>query len=201
MQESGAMSGTIFLVGPRAAGKTTVGRALAATLGCPFADTDLHLRESLGLSVAEVVAAEGWKGFRARESAALRELAARYAASAPQTSSAPRGAVIATGGGMVLAAENRRFMREQGTVFYLAAPAQALAARLSADPQAAQRPSLTGLAPTEEAARILAERQPLYEDAAHYTLDATARPEEICAQVLRLLRLARRHSPDQGHWR
>lgn len=192
---------TIFLVGARAAGKTTVGRALADILGCPFADTDLHLRERLGLSVAEVVAAEGWGGFRARESAALREVAAHYAAPASGSASHSRGAVIATGGGMVLAAENRRFMREQGTVFYLAAPAQALAARLSADPQAAQRPSLTGLAIAEEMLRILTERRPLYEDAAHHILDATARPEEICAHALRLLDLPGRPKPDQGESR
>lgn len=191
-------TGTIFLVGLRAAGKTTVGRALAEILGCPFADTDLHLRERVGLSVAEVVAAEGWQGFRARESAALRELAAMYAATNPASGSAAPGAVIATGGGMVLAAENRRFMREQGTVFYLAAPAGALAERLRSDPQAAQRPSLTGRAIAEETLRILAERGPLYEDAAHHILDGTARPEEICAQALSLLRRAGRPTSDQG---
>ena len=64
----------IFLVGARAAGKTTVGLELARLLDCPFTDTDQHLRQSLGRSVAEVVAAEGWPGFRARESAALREV-------------------------------------------------------------------------------------------------------------------------------
>lgn len=189
---------TLFLVGPRAAGKTTVGRTLAAVLGCPFADTDLHLRDSQGLSVAELVAAEGWDGFRARESAALRELAARHVAVAPGAAPCPVSAVIATGGGMILAPENRRFMREQGMVLYLAAPAQALAARLSADPQAAQRPSLTGLAIAEEAQRILAERDPLYKDAAHHILDATVPPEDICAHVLQLLGLPLCQKPAQG---
>ena len=47
----------IFLVGARAAGKTTVGLELARLLACPFTDTDLHLRERLGRTVAEVVAA------------------------------------------------------------------------------------------------------------------------------------------------
>lgn len=172
---------TIFLVGARAAGKSTVGLELARLLDCPFADTDQHLRRSLGRSVAEVVAAEGWAGFRARESAALRQVA-----DAPA-----RGhLVVATGGGMVLAPENRRFMRQRGTVLYLAAPVEALARRLARDPQAAQRPSLTGLEMVEEVRQVLAERQPLYEEAAHHTLDATAPPAEICAAALRLLGLS-----------
>lgn len=168
----------IFLVGARAAGKTTVGMELARLLDCPFTDTDQHLRQSLGRSVAEVVAAEGWPGFRARESAALREVTGW-----------PRSGhlVVATGGGMVLAPENRRFMRERGTVFYLAAPVEALARRLARDPLAAQRPSLTGLDMIGEVRQVLAERRPLYEEAAHHILDATAPPAKICAAALRLL--------------
>ncbi len=168
----------IFLVGARAAGKTTVGLELARLLDCAFVDTDRHLRERLGRSVAEVVSAEGWPGFRARESAVLREVAALHAQG---------GAVIATGGGMVLDPENRRFMRAQGTVFYLAAPAEALARRLAHDPLAEQRPSLTGLGIAEEMQLVLDERRPLYEDAAHHILDATAEPAIVCVEALRLL--------------
>ena len=54
------------------------------------------------------------------------------------------GTVIATGGGMVLTEENRRFMRENVIVLYLSAPAEVLASRLQANPNAAQRPTLTG---------------------------------------------------------
>ncbi len=171
----------IFLVGARAAGKTTVGLELARLLDCPFTDTDQHLREHLGRTVAEVVAAEGWPGFRARESAALREVADSHAFG---------DVVVATGGGMVLNPENRRFMRDHGTVFYLAAPAEALARRLARDPLAAQRPSLTGLDIVEEMRQVLAERRPLYEEAAHHILDATAEPADVCAAALRLLDMA-----------
>ena len=90
------MRHTIYLVGARAAGKTTFGGALARQLGCNYVDTDIHLRETTGETVADIVAREGWDGFRKRESAVLR------AVTAP-------GTVIATGGGMVLAEENRRF--------------------------------------------------------------------------------------------
>ena len=125
------MGHTIYLVGARAAGKTTFGGALARQLGCNYVDTDIHLRETTGETVADIVAREGWDGFRKRESAVLR------AVTAP-------GTVIATGGGMVLAEENRRFMRENGIVLYLSAPAEVLASRLQANPNAAQRPTLTG---------------------------------------------------------
>ena len=137
------MQQTIYLVGPRAAGKTTFGRALARRLGRAYVDTDVHLNETTGESVADIVAREGWEGFRRRESAALRET------TAPDT-------VVATGGGMVLDPENRRFMRDHGIVLYLRAPASVLAARLSASPNAAQRPSLTGKSIIEEISEVLA---------------------------------------------
>ena len=82
----------IFLVGPRACGKTTIGRLLAQRLALPFIDTDHYLLEQAGRTVAEIVEAEGWPGFRKRESDALRAV----------TAIRRQGAVIASGGGMVL---------------------------------------------------------------------------------------------------
>lgn len=168
------MQQTIYLVGPRAAGKTTFGRALARRLGRAYVDTDVHLRETTGESVADIVAREGWEGFRRRESAALRET------TAPDT-------VVATGGGMVLDPENRRFMRDHGIVLYLRAPAAVLAARLSASPNAAQRPSLTGKSIIEEVSEVLAVREALYQDAATHVLDAAAIQEALLAEALSLL--------------
>lgn len=170
----------IFLVGGRGAGKTTVGRALARHLGCAFTDTDQFLCERAGMSVADMVAAGGWGGFRARECAALREAAAIAAR-------APDGAVIATGGGIVLDAGNRSFLRASGVVFWLSLPPEAAAARLAASPLAAQRPSLTGKSMLEEVREVLAARAPLYAACAHHTVDAAASPPEVCAAVLRLL--------------
>lgn len=168
------MKQTIYLVGPRAAGKTTFGNALARRLGCAYVDTDIHLRETTGESVADIVAREGWEGFRRRESAVLADV------TAPAT-------VIATGGGMVLSSKNRRFMRDNGIVFYLRAPAAVLAARLSAAPNAAQRPSLTGKSIVEEVSEVLAAREALYQDAATHVLDAAAAQEALLAEALSLL--------------
>lgn len=98
---------THLLIGARGCGKTTVGEALSQALGYAFTDTDHHLQLSTQRSVTEIVAEEGWEGFRARETESLK------AVTAPRT-------VIATGG-MILAEENCRFMQEQGQVIWLSA--------------------------------------------------------------------------------
>ena len=167
----------IFLVGPRACGKTTIGRLLAQRLALPFIDTDHYLLEQAGRTVAEIVEAEGWPGFRKRESDALRAVAAI----------SPQGAVIATGGGMVLGEQNRAFMREQGHVFYLSAPVEALVARLSSNLLAAQRPSLTGADVRDEVWQVLRERLPLYHATAHHHLDASLPPRRITSLAMDFL--------------
>lgn len=168
----------IYLVGPRACGKTTLGRALSEVLDVPYCDTDQHLRARLGMDVAAMVDRWGWEGFRLRESETLRLVTRELAG---------RG-VVATGGGMVLAAENRRYMREHGRVFFLSAPVAVLAARLRRNPLAAQRPSLTGKSLDEEVREVLEARLPLYREAAHHELDAGRGITELCLDVRTLLR-------------
>ena len=168
-------SGNIVLSGFMGSGKTTVGRRLAAALDMQFVDMDLYIEKKTGMTVKEIFAEYGELHFRALETETVKELAQS------------NHFVIATGGGMVLDPENRRFMRAQGTVFYLAAPAEALARRLARDPLAEQRPSLTGLGIAEEMQLVLDERRPLYEDADHHILDATAEPAIVCVEALRLL--------------
>ena len=175
------MSLPVFLIGARGCGKTTVGESLAQALGYTFSDTDHYLQLSSGKTVAEIVALEGWDGFRQRETAAL------MAVTAPRT-------VIATGGGMVLAEVNRRFMREQGQVIWLQASASVLASRLAAWPENAQRPTLTGRPITEEMAEILQQRASLYQQAAHHIINATQAPEQVVAQALEALAQASGHA-------
>jgi shikimate kinase len=165
----------IFLVGARAAGKTSVGRRLAEALGYDFVDTDAWLSEKHGQTVAEIVARSGWAGFRELESAALKEAGRALRR------------VVATGGGVVLAAENRAYMRAAGLVFHLAAPAEVLAARLAAGPESGQRPSLTGRPVDQETALVLAERAALYREAAHQVIDADAPLDRVTADILRRL--------------
>ena len=102
------MTGRIILIGMPASGKTTVGRAVAQALSLPFHDCDREVERLTGRTIPEIFAAEGEEAFRAAES---RALAALCTAEAP--------CVIATGGGAVLSAENRRLLRRSGTVFWL----------------------------------------------------------------------------------
>ncbi|MEN5016565.1 shikimate kinase AroL [Erwinia sp. Eh17-17] len=172
------MSLPIYLIGARGCGKTTVGHALALASGYAFCDTDHALQQSSGQTVADIVAQEGWAGFRLRETASLK------AVTAPTT-------VIATGGGMVLAEENRQFMREHGRVIYLNADAEILAARLEAYPQAEQRPTLTGRPVSEEMVEVLAARDALYRAAAHHIIDAMQSPDAVVSQIMSVLSPAR----------
>ena len=161
----------IFLIGPRGSGKTSLGTVLAQKLGFSFTDTDDLVRAEAGLDVAGIVAVEGWEGFRRRESVALR-------------SAARLRSVTATGGGMVLDPANRAFMRTSGLVLYLRVPLEELHRRLTADLKPGQRPSLTGKEPLEELAGVLAEREPLYREAAHIIVEAARPLEEIADEVL-----------------
>lgn len=102
------MTGRIILIGMPASGKTTVGRAVAQALSLPFHDCDREVERLTGRTIPELFAAEGEATFRAVESRALAVLC---------TAEAP--CVIATGGGAVLSAENRRLLRRSGTVFWL----------------------------------------------------------------------------------
>jgi len=158
----------IFLVGPRACGKTSVGRGLAEQLGVTFVDTDHELVASVGMEIADYVEQNGWDGFRDKES----EILTRVAVDGPR--------VVGCGGGMVLREANRDTLKS-GVTIYLKAEPEVLAARLMNDPNEAQRPSLTGKPMVEEVREILAERAPLYEGCA----DIVVSEETLTASIAR----------------
>jgi shikimate kinase len=164
----------IFLIGMMGAGKTTLGRGLARRLGREFVDCDRALVERTGVPVATIFEIEGEEGFRRRESGVLRELAARG------------GCVIATGGGAVLAEANRTLMRSTGTVVYLKARIESLWERTRHD---STRPLLATPDPRARLAELLAEREPLYRDAAHVVVETGQQsPATAVARVLAALR-------------
>lgn len=148
--------GNLFLVGMMGAGKTTLGRSLAQRLGRRFVDTDRVLVERCGVPVTTIFEIEGEEGFRRREAALLDEI------------SAGGDCVIATGGGAVLLEENRRLMRERGTVVYLRAKVEHLWERTRHD---THRPLLATPDPKATLAELLRVRDPLYRDAAHVIVD------------------------------
>lgn len=170
----------VYLIGPRASGKTSVGRALAEQLNYQFIDTDHQFEKHWGQTIAQVVEQEGWESFRQKESEILR------------ICSKPKS-VIATGGGMVLAESNRHHMKQNGRVFYLSASIQALSERLLKDPNHTQRPSLTGASIADEIKEVIETRLPLYLDTAHHQINAEAELSEIVSSIHHRLKNGNRH--------
>lgn len=146
----------LFLVGMMGAGKTTIGRSLARMLDREFVDLDHELEARCGVRVSLIFDIEGEDGFRKRETAALDECSRR------------RGIVLATGGGAVLAPENRKYLTERGIVIYLRASADELFRRVSRD---RNRPLLQTADPKGRLRSLLQEREPLYEEVATLTFD------------------------------
>jgi shikimate kinase len=170
----------IFLVGMMGAGKTTLGKALAHRTGHEFLDTDRVLVERTGVPVATIFEVEGEAGFRKRESAVLAEIAQRD------------GFVVATGGGIVLEEDNRRVMRESGTVVYLRARLENLWERTRHD---ATRPLLATENPRATLETLLAQREPLYREAAHVVVDAGTQSSSTL--VNRVMTALRAHDPPE----
>jgi shikimate kinase len=141
----------LFLTGFMGTGKTAVGRALADRLGRPFLDLDAEIERTAGLSVAEIFARFGEAGFRTRERQAIERL------------SGLDRAVVATGGGAVLDARNRKTMRARGRIICLTADGDTILRRVG---PAADRPLLAGAPdPAERIDAMLAERATAYAEA------------------------------------
>ncbi len=155
---------TIALIGPMGAGKTEVGRRLAKRLGRPLVDTDELIVERDGRSVSEIFSEESEAGFRAKEVQAVSDAAATP------------GAVISTGGGVVLDPRNVEALRASGEVVYLRASAAVAAARLG---EGEGRPLLEGTPLGDRIAQLIQDRQHLYRKAAHHEVDADASPDDV----------------------
>ncbi|WP_345549364.1 shikimate kinase AroK [Microbulbifer aestuariivivens] len=145
------MNRSIFLVGPMGAGKSTIGKLLAAQLRLPFADSDKVLEEKAGADIPWIFDVEGEAGFRRRESEILQALC-----EGPVQ-------VIATGGGIVLREENRRLLRKHGQVVYLQASIDQLLERTSKN---SNRPLLQVANPRARIIELVEERDPLYREVA-----------------------------------
>jgi len=167
MNESRA---SIFLIGMMGAGKSTVGRLLAAGCGFEFIDCDRELESRAGTSVATMFELEGEAGFRLREHQLLDELTRR-----PHL-------VLATGGGAILSEDNRAMLRSRGLVIYLQASPDEIARRTRGD---ASRPLLQVDDRRARIQDLLAQRAPLYRQTAHLVFrSAASNPRRLVARLL-----------------
>ncbi len=164
----------IFFVGLMGAGKTTIGKMLAKKLKKTFYDTDQEIEKKLGVKVPIIFDLEGEAGFRKRETQMIDELTCK------------KNIILATGGGVVLSAENRALLKERGKVIYLNAKPQHLAKRMAYDKD---RPLLQQGNMLDTLNQLYKDRHPLYLNVASFVVDTgQQKTQTIIHKIEALLR-------------
>jgi shikimate kinase len=165
----------LFLIGPTGAGKTSIGRRLAAHYGLRFIDLDQEIERHCGVPVSTVFEIEGEAGFRQRESALLDSCSQR------------RGVLLATGAGAVLDPGNRHRLTERGYVLWLDTTVEQQVERLARD---TRRPLLAGEDRCARLDAMAAIRGPLYREIADLAIpgehEQVAAASERCIQLIDL---------------
>jgi shikimate kinase len=163
---------SIVLVGMMGAGKSSVGRRLAARLAIPFIDADAKIEEAAQMTIAEIFEKYGEEDFRSAEARVI----ARLLEGGPQ--------VLATGGGAFVDAGTRAAIRAQGLSFWLKADFDVLLRRVK---RRSDRPLLQSGDPAQTLTRLIAERYPVYAEA-DVTIHSRDVPhEKIVEELLRSL--------------
>lgn len=155
------MGGNIYFVGLMGAGKTTIGRLIAKHLNKVFYDSDHEIEKRTGVKIPLIFELEGESGFRRREAAVIEDLCGL------------QDIVMATGGGVVLSADNRQNLKKNGTVVYLRASVHDLWLRTKNDKS---RPLLQGGNVKQKLEKLFAERDPLYREIASLIIDTGGQP-------------------------
>jgi shikimate kinase len=166
----GRLTRTVALVGMMGAGKSSIGRRLAARLDVPFRDADMEIETAAGCSVPEIFERFGEPAFRDGEHRVILRL----------LKEAPH--VLATGGGALLNAETRAQIAKRAFTIWLRAPVDLLLSRIE---RRDTRPLLRNGNPRETLERLLGEREPLYAQS-RLVIDAQDGPHH--AAVERIVR-------------
>jgi shikimate kinase len=168
------MAPVAVIVGPPGAGKTTVGQAVAARLGVPFADTDALIAATAGKDIPEIFFDDGEPAFRELEVAAIGSALASF------------DGVLAVGGGAILNEDTRTALADH-TVVFLSVELPDAVQRVGLG---AGRPLLS-INPRATLKFLMEQRRPLYASVATYTIATDGRtPEEIADEVAALLKPA-----------
>jgi len=153
------MKSNIALIGFMGAGKSAVGRALAAKLDMEFIDLDSLIEKKAGRSISEIFARDGEPAFRRMEA----EITAQVAGKEKK--------VIACGGGIVLEQNNIDLLRKSSVIVYLAAEPAILLRRVLNSQE--RRPLLDVADPAPAIRSLLKFRRPMYEKAADIIIDTS----------------------------
>jgi len=158
---------TVALVGMMGAGKTSVGKRLAARLDVPFRDADHEIEDAAGMNVSEIFARFGEADFRDGE----RRVIARLLGEPPH--------VLATGGGAYMDETTRALMAESCFTIWLKAPVELLLGRVRKRHGAGQtRPLLAKGDMRATLEKLLAAREPVYAQA-DMTLESVDEPHAV----------------------
>ena len=149
------------------AGKTSIGRRLAARLDMPFVDADAEIEAAAGCTIEEIFEHHGEAAFRDGE----RRVIARLLEGPPQ--------IIATGGGAYMDETTRALIREHAVCLWLRADLDTLVARTS---RRSNRPLLKQGNPRETLDRLMRERYPVYAES-DITIDSQDCPPEETTQA------------------
>lgn len=164
---------TVALVGLMGAGKSAIGKRLAARLGLPFVDADDEIERAAGCTISEFFERYGEQEFRAGE----RRVIARLLEETPR--------VLSTGGGAYMDPETRSLMKARALTVWLRAELDVLFDRVK---KRTHRPLLRQGDPKEILARLMQQRYPIYAEA-DIVVDSTAQPaERTTEQVIDALR-------------
>ncbi len=169
----------IFLIGPMGSGKSAVGRHLARLCRFAFLDSDAEIEAKTGVDIAFIFDKEGETGFRLREKEAIERLTLQ------------EGIVLATGGGAVIDADNRRVLAERGAVVYLRT---SIEQQLERTRHGRHRPLLNDTDPEEKLKELMLRRAALYAEIADLTISTDGRREQLVAEEI-FHALRRAHGP------
>src|SRR5271170_4132722 len=159
----------IFLIGPMGSGKSAVGRHLARLFRYTLHDSDADIEAKTGVDIAFIFEKEGEAGFRLREKEAIERLTRLD------------GIVLATGGGAVIEADNRRVLAERGTVVYLET---SIDQQLERTRHGRHRPLLNDTDPEQKLKELMQRRAALYAQIADLTVSTDGRRVQLVAEEI-----------------
>ncbi len=159
----------VVLIGMMACGKSTVGRILSKRLHRPFIDTDSAIEQEVGCTISHLFETKGEAYFRDLETKKAKSLSGR------------KNLVVATGGGMILAPENREYLRENATVIFLKRPIDAILESLDNSNRPLAQDGREAFIARYES------RLPLYLETAHVVVDTSQGIDATIEKIMEVI--------------